>query len=144
MGLSYWDHHMYIFLLLSRIRCIHYLMYIFLLSLSYVRFLSTLCGIIYVHFLITLAYADGFILITIAYTQPTLYCVHFLIDRILCTLSYNSMWVMWDYLIYIFLLTVSYWPYLIDIVLLLALDYLINRILSTFSGYFRVRFSSIR
>ena len=92
-----------------------YLMYIFLLSLSYVRFLSTLCGIIYVHFLITLAYADGFILITIAYTQPTLYCVHFLIDRILCTFSYNSMWVMWDYLMYIFLWTVSYVHFLITL-----------------------------
>ena len=60
VGLSYSDYLMYILLLLSRIRHLHYLTYIFR------------------------------------------------IDLILCTLSYNSMWVTTDYLIYIFVLTSSY------------------------------------
>ena len=57
----------------------------FYVGLSYVQFLSTL-----------------------AYTVSTLSYVHFLIDLILCTLSYKSMWVTWDYLMYNFLLTSSY------------------------------------
>ena len=94
----------------------------------------------YYLFLMSLSYD---FLITLAYTVPTLSYVHFPIDLILCAVSYNSTWIMWDYLMYIFLLTSSYWPHLMNIFLLRGIilctfsywPHLIHRILCKFSYY---------
>ena len=83
----------------------------------------TLCGII------LLVLSSVHFLITLEYTVHTLSHVHFRIDLILCTCSYNSLWVMWDYLRYVFLLTVYYVHFPITLCWI---------ILYTFSYYSRV------
>ena len=119
----------------------HYLMYMF--SLSYVQHFSinnSMCDYLIGIILCTFAYYS------LVYGNYIILCTFSYIFYLMYIFLYNILWsFMSDYLMYIFLLTSSYWPHLMNIFLLREIilctfsypPHLINRILLTFSYYFR-------